>query len=775
MKTRARLTFLPVVSAMILLAAPAYAETAAPEAGAAAVGDPRELGDIIVSARRTDEVMQDVPLSISVFTADTLEKRGIDSAMDLAAITPNFHFYSANGRSDTSALFIRGLNANTTDARYQNVTFFMDGVPLSGTVMGLPTSNVQQIEIVKGPQSATFGKATYSGAVNYITANPTPDHIEGSVRGRYMNGANVEGSGLVAGRIEFPLVKDALWMQLTGSYERDGALFRDPATGERIGQMETTSAGVLIYSEPAEGLSIKLRGQYGFDEDSAPALVLQGPREWDEAGVLATLPSGLLWSDKLVDPRPVAGCSATDRAEIGHCGAERKRYTGALIVNYDFGDGWRVSYLGGVGRQRSKSLGDLTYVTTADPLYADLPTPTKAVSNYTDPGFKTSDWSQQLQIASPTAQPFRWRVGLGYFYDSITYYQTIGSSTLVSPANPQGQRQGKLWGSNAAVFAGGDWDVMEALTLSAEARLERQTIASDACTVCFYAKDFDQRTRSTNFLPRFTAKYELSDQNSIYALYSKGTRPARYNDTQPPSYPAADAEKLDNWEIGSKNYFFGRKLLLNLAGFYQKLSNQQYRTIIPGTSQQSIQNVASSRVWGFEAETVAKLTPELTLSGGVGYSNHKFTASVDLNGTGTANTNLFAPGMANVLGLTTYNTPRWNGSAALEYRRQAFGDFDFSAAVDYSYTGMQYADLANVQKIDPAHILGFRMALESRAYTIAFLIRNLTDDNTPTGSNLGATRTCLYFAPEYPRASQACNVAGMRRPREIGIELGWKF
>lgn len=759
----------------LLLSEPGAAQPLPSPGDGQNAADAAPAGDIVVTARRTNEALQDVPLSVTVFTATELENKGIDSAMDLAAFTPNFHFYSANGRQDTSSLYMRGLNANTTDPRYQNVTFFVDGVPLSGTVMGLSTTNVSQIEIVKGPQSATFGKATYSGAVNYITANPKPASIEGSVRGRYMNGNTVAASTLGAASIQFPIVRDALWLQVTGSYEREGAIGRDAATGAPLGRTQTTNAGALLYSEPVEGLTIKLRGQYEFDNDSAAALIQQGPRQWAAAGTLTTLPSGLLWSRKLTNPRPVGGCGAAGRAEIGHCGSERKRAFGALIVNLELGGGWEAGYLGGIGYQRGKSLYDLFYASTIDPLYSDVPTPTKAASNFVDSGFKTRDLSQQLQLSSPTEGRLRGRVGIGYFYDSITNYQTIGASTLVSAANPKGQRQGKLYGRNGAIFVGGDWDIADPLTLSLEARLERQQIGYKACTTCFYVKAFDQSTSSTNFLPRATLKYDIGERNSVYALYSKGNRPARYNDTQSPAYPLAEAEKLNNYEVGSKNYFFGRRLTLNAAGFYQKLSNQQFRTVIPNTSQQSIQNIAASRVYGFEVETVARLTRALSVQAGVGYANHKFTSNVSLEGTGTATTNLFAPGMSNVLNLTTYNTPRWNGSASIDYRTAAFAAFDFAASLDYSYTGKQFADIANVQVIDPANILNARLALESKAFTVAVLIKNLTNNNTPLGANLGTTRACLFIAPEYPAARQACNVAGMRRPREIGLEASLKF
>ncbi len=745
-----------------------------PDGAIAAPGKEGTVEEVIVTARRRAEALQDVPLAITVFSNDAIEKKNVDSAMDLAKFTPNFHFYSANGRQDTSSLFMRGLNPNTTDTRYQNVTFFLDGVPLSGSVMGLPTANISQIEIIKGPQSATFGRATYSGAVNYITVNPTPTGLEGRGRLRYMQG-DTDPSVLAALSVQFPVIADKVWAELSGSFDRKGAIMKDPATGAEIGRTQTRDAGILVYAEPTDRMTIKARLGYQREDDSTPALIQQGPRQWAQDGVLITLPSGLLWSSELTEPRDVAGCAAQGRGKPSDCGTTRTRYFGSLIATYDLGGGWSADYRGGYGYQRAQGLNDLWYSSTIDPLYPDVPTPNKGTSSFVTPGGEFESVSHQAQLLSPSDRNFRWRVGLGYFYESAIPYQTIGPSTLASAANPEGQRGGKLWSRNYSVFAGLDWNIIAPLTLSLEGRLERETIALDSCTVCFYYKDFDSETSETNFLPRVTLKYDLTADNSIYGLYALGTRPPRYNDTQPPLYPLAEAETLNNYELGTKNYFLDRRLMLNVATFFQKLENQQFRTIVPGTSQQSIQNVASSEVWGFEVESSLRVMRGLTLSGAVGYADHEYTSSVSLEGTGASTTNLFPPGKANVLGLTSYNTPKWNGNASVEYRRDVLDGFELVSTLDYIYTGEQWADLANVQKIAAAHIFNGRIALEGPAYTLSVFGLNLTDDNTPTGANLGNTRTCLFLAPEYAGQPQACNVAGMRRPREFGVELSVKF
>ena len=766
-----------IVSMAELYGVPAFGQTIP---GPASVQEPPESAlptDIVVSARRRDERLQDVPLSITVFNRTELADKNIDSPLELAKYTPNFHFYSANGRQDTSSLFMRGLNTITTDTRYQNVSFFVDGVPVNGTVMGLPTASIERVEIIKGPQSATFGKATYSGAINYITPNPMPDRLEGTARVRYLDTARQGSGSYFAGlTLRAPIIADRLWTEISGSYDRKGAIFSDKATGAEIGRLQTREMTGIVYARPIDDLSIKVRASYAHDDDSAPALVQQGPRNWARDGSLITLPSGILWSNRLSNPEPVGGCNAQGRAIPLECGARRDKYFVSLVATYNVPAGYQVVYRGGYGYQRNYANNDFSYASVWNPLYSDLPVPNKGTAFFMDPGEKFENLSQQIELLSPTGRAVDWRIGLGYLHDTAVYYQTFGFGTLVSPANPEGQQRGKLWSRSLAVFAGMNWKILSPLTLSLEGRVERQTVGSDACTVCFYVKSFNQKNSATNFLPRATLKYDFTPDNSVYVLFARGTRLPRYNDTQSPTYPLARAEWLNNYEAGTKNVFADGRMTLNIAAFYQRLVDQQYRTLIPGTATQSIQNVASSRVWGGEIETVVNVIPHVTINGGVGYANHKFTASVDLNGTGGSTTNLFSPGRANVFGLTSYNTPRLNGTAGVQWRSgKSSNGSRIAAGLDYIYTGAQWADLANIQKIGAAHEFNARIAYEAQTFTIALITNNLTNSNTPTGANLGNTRACLFVVPEYTAASQACNVAGVRRPREIGIDARINF
>ena len=114
------------------------------------------MDSVIVTAKQREQNLQDVPLAITVFANDDLVKKNILDARDLALFTPSFNFASGSGRGDPSAVALRGVAPNTSDERFQGVSFFVDGVPLSGQLGGVDISQLERVEIIKGPQSASI-------------------------------------------------------------------------------------------------------------------------------------------------------------------------------------------------------------------------------------------------------------------------------------------------------------------------------------------------------------------------------------------------------------------------------------------------------------------------------------------------------------------------------------------------------------------------------------------------------------------------------------------
>ena len=228
---RTALTTSLIATAAMLATAPAQAQQA---------GDAEGGNTIVVTAKNRKESLQDVPLAITALSDQDLAGAQIRDARDLQKITPNLSLFAGSGRNDPSAYSLRGLAPNTSDERYQGISIFIDGVALSGQLASLDLENLQRVEIIKGPQSATFGRATYSGAINYVTADPSGDAVTGFVKARgSLTNKAPDASYYFGGTVTAPIVKDALWFSVSGSLMQNGAFAKSVDDGTAIGRDRT--------------------------------------------------------------------------------------------------------------------------------------------------------------------------------------------------------------------------------------------------------------------------------------------------------------------------------------------------------------------------------------------------------------------------------------------------------------------------------------------------------------------------------------------------------
>ncbi|MDZ7684517.1 MAG: Plug domain-containing protein [Gammaproteobacteria bacterium] len=157
------------------------------------------LEEITVTGRKREEYLRDVPVAISAYSQDDLLKEGITNVQDLYDNTPGMTFDTAgHGDRNSSQPAIRGIQSNRVASSLQKVTTFVDGIPMSGQVANLTFGGIDQVEIYRGPQSAAFGRATFAGAINYVTADAT-EEFEAKVRARASSLENNELGVIVSG------------------------------------------------------------------------------------------------------------------------------------------------------------------------------------------------------------------------------------------------------------------------------------------------------------------------------------------------------------------------------------------------------------------------------------------------------------------------------------------------------------------------------------------------------------------------------------------------
>ncbi|MEM9183029.1 MAG: TonB-dependent receptor plug domain-containing protein, partial [Pseudomonadota bacterium] len=156
------------------------------------------LEEITVTARRRDESLLDIPLTVSAFSADAIEKAGFNTINDLITAVPGvtYESFEAEGRGESASF--RGVSTNTGDPTLQNSSKFIDGVYVSGSLYTVLLDDLERVEVIKGPQSALFGRATFSGAINYITKKPT-NELRGNLRASVAEQSRYQVSGTVSG------------------------------------------------------------------------------------------------------------------------------------------------------------------------------------------------------------------------------------------------------------------------------------------------------------------------------------------------------------------------------------------------------------------------------------------------------------------------------------------------------------------------------------------------------------------------------------------------
>ncbi len=766
-------------------------------------GVAQELEEVVVTAKQREESLQDVPLTINVFSEDLITKTGIQDIRDIAQLTPNFTFYSGTGRSDPSAIVVRGVSPNTSDERYQAVSIFVDGVYVSGQLTSLNLSQLERVEIIKGPQSATYGRATYSAAIDYVTKTPTSNEFSGRFTAGFSQHEEGDASNRVGASLDIPVVEDKLWVSLNAQSSQVGALTRTPDTGRDVGREDTRGFGGVVYWEPDDTWSVKARVAYDEDRDSVSLVHVQHLTDWDpNTGGLFQLPNGSFWIDGAI-PDPVLGTT-------GHFGLnnfrplpdaiDRDRTFFSLVVTKELWDGYELSYRGGVFNQKYFSNGDFTFrPQTGDPLFgADGPDKETSFFRFFQLAFQEEfeNTSHQVRLVSPSDRRLRWSAGFYIFEeDDINRRPTAFSAT-----NPDGKQRGQETIENTALMGAIEYDFTDKLTAGLELRFQDEEVTYASCVTCPSGNRLgrDLSESETDVNPRFTVEYNVNDNHLVYGVLARGTKSGRWNTTPFLTNPAdrsqeqffyAPPEQLDNLEIGWKSTWLDGRAVMNVAAFYQDIQDQQFRVSvrnpIPNATPIFINQVATagdSESIGFEIDGAFAVTENFTVSGGFGLADHEFkdpvvpTSDLQLftqyDATTTITTGPSRP--TSLQGLTSVNTPKWSGNLSLEYVFPALGgkDVDLELRSDSTFVAKRYTELSNTMYIDSFSRTNLRATLVTDTWRMGLFIRDAFDDETALGAGLTGTSTC-YFPQGV--AGQRCQFTAIPRGREIGLEASFRF
>lgn len=656
-----------------LTSVPAMAQDAAPGPAAS------DSDVIIVTARKTEETLQEAPTTVSVVTAAAIDRLGLDNLTDVAKTVPGLVFDDSLGR-DANRPVIRG-QANILGQ--SGVAFFIDGIYYSGSLADYDVDTVERFEVVKGPQSALYGRNTYSGAINLISKMPSTEwtgrvQVDLAEDDRYEATANVRG----------PLA-DGLGIVMGGRVLDNAGAFRNAFDGTRIGKQQSYSGYGALQFNNGGRFRASLRANYNVIDDGQPAIFAQS------ADANNCFPdNGALYRGQrryfcgVIRPQQVNTDYRRQFVDPENAGIESKTLNAGFRMDFDFTDELTLTSLTGYNRRTANVQTDGDYSPNSfnmvifaygatGPAPAPIVPPrttrfTAFATSVQDFTFSnrqvTDDWSQELRLAYE-GDRIQLMLG-GYYFDqsdvtrdtrivppgSLARAQAnanaataslcaqlpncgIFTPITVTAANlPESRNVNSFDIENKAIFGSATFDFTDTLSLSAEGRYAEEQIRQSTLTFnngqAIPAPRVVQATFK-EFTPRFTLSWQATPENLFYAVYAEGQKPGGFNSNQAilAGFPTFQPEDNKTYEIGTKNTFFDGKLTANLALYHTEVRGYQItqNVSVPPNQVSLTRNGGDARINGAELELLIRPVRNFTVTANYSYVNAKFTRGTDEN------------------------------------------------------------------------------------------------------------------------------------------------
>ena len=805
---------------MILAAQAGRAQDTAPGAD-----DRLVLEEIVVSARKRDETLIDVPLTVTAVSAARIEELGIRDSRDLALYTPGFSNVASFGRNSTERPVIRGQSNILGDP---NASYFVDGVYLSGSASNTETANLERIEVIKGPQAALYGRATFAGAINYVTRRPA-ETFEGKVNVTAGEFGQRDATAYVSG----PIADGKLYYYVAGTHTEIAGFYDNPLDPrDNLGAEQTDAVTAKLLWTPLEGLEVTGLVTYSEDKDGPPALGLQG-RQFNNCQLNnpSTLPRSRGYYCGEVFGAD--GLTVQQRTDLfPEPGTRRERTRAALTVKYEFGEGYELTSTSGYSYEDYGVQIDVSYAGYDAFIGLDAPTlppPAAGAAGDLTRQFRNAgafwriqeenrnDFSQELRLRSPSDRAFRWTVGAFYFDQSDDFTRddkTFPDGRIV----PNGAAAITLRQvENQAVFAGVEYDFNEQWTATAEfrhAEEDKEALSFSYLTngtVRVPSAPLNGTWKSDK--PRFTLRYKMNEDVSVFANYAEGNKPGGFNAAVVQPLLSAigkgldyDEEESTNYEIGTKFRFLDQRAFATVTLFDTELSNQQLTQNIAGQNAAGqvilnsyIDNVGKTQARGVEIELNARVTERFDVGFGAAYVDAKikeyvnvdqadlysnrpaavFAAVSATNPTGCANAaaclairNLDNAEFGSVAGKRTPRAPEFNGFLLGKYAYPLANGLAFTVGGDVVYESSKFAQIDNLAETGDRMYLNARLGLESDNWSVSLWGRNLNDDDT----GLDILRYIdSRGIPGAAGLSTRAFAVSLPRPRQFGITGSYKF
>ena len=649
--TRFKSLILASIATAPLMAAPAVAQQA--QQADAATNDSTE---IIVTARKRSEKLQDVPRAITAFDNAEIKSARIERLSDVAKLTAGLNFTPLFGAQNQLPI-IRGAAQTLGEL---NVGVFLDGVYLSGKAsVDLELNELERVEVIKGPQSALYGRNTFAGAINYVTRRPT-DVLSGSGEATIGDNGLYKGSASISGPLG-----DKVRFRIGGFYREFNGFYTSSIDGGRVDFGKNYGGIGTLELTPTEKLTATFRVSYSKEDNGQPpsSVIRNNSAPGVPAGSaipgVFTTTRNLIYRGNVpeigrngvtVNTNPVPGLPG------GSYGDREESVRASGDIEYDFGGVTLTSITAYAYRKAEYTFdGDNTICDRTGgcpnfgfPFAPAIPLGKSDFALSSNDG-SLRDWSQELRLASTGKQRIEWLIG-AYYYDNknigvdrgITLPGTLAITSYAAGAAAYRYPRTVLTTKAISGFGSVIFHATDALAINAELRYEhedktfKQAPSNPAGTVGSTTV-FDLAAGFSFWTPRVIVSYKANDDILLYSSYARGAKTGGFNTglnvfANQRSY---SPEYTNNYEVGFKSDLLDRSLRFNVAAFYTDWKDQQAACQNPitaggsSTNRTYTCNVAASKIYGVEVEATARLSPVFSVSANYAYTHSRYTRFVD--------------------------------------------------------------------------------------------------------------------------------------------------
>ncbi len=677
-----------------------------------------KIDTLTVTAQKREENIQDVPMSMEVFSGETLEGSGITDMQDLVPLASNI-FIKSN--SAENIIVMRGVSSFKS-AIYSPAGVYIDGVPAALAHMHNPALfDIERVEILKGPQGTLYGRNTESGLINLITRQPD-DTVQGKLFAEYGiydtaqdNSRLWRGGGSVSG----PIIEDTLFLGLSFVGLDSNGFMTDIVTGDdEVADKEHLNGRSVLRWTPSDATDV--------------SLIMGANRESDGFGVY----------------RLATGANALGRNEIQSgdpgLGKDASGDYQTLRVKHQ-GPGWQLVSI------TSRQVYDTDFTSDMDfnggPMYADF-------------GYDDEQYSQEIRLSSDTEGTLTWLAGI------YGYKEEVGTKLKVK-ADMMGNTM-EFWNpvgdidmEGYAFFAQATWSPVPRVHLTAGLRYDHQELDGRVVnTNTSMMKGalpgiqvFKDSLSYDEVLPKVAVSVDLTDDMITYVSVAKGYQIGGFNYSMvmSPDTFSFDPEYTWNYEVGVKSQWFDRRLTVNGALFYIDIRDKQIDVNNPDAKDvpmaPDINNAGEAHTYGAELDINAQPMRGLDLFAGLGLTETKIDNWIDQTKTG----------QVDYKGKKLVYAPDYTYNLGAQYRHHT-GVF---ARAELSGTGKFYGDTANTVSQDPYELVNLRLGYEAESFDVVFWCKNLLDEE-------------YFTVVDKIMATGDMNVVE-GDPRLIGVTLTYRF